>query len=78
MKGSKGEIALRLGESSPFEIINVGDASTLCKVCSKYSELVTVEKAFSISLFNIINNSNSSINILIGAKKLQNDGIVGV
>lgn len=69
LKGTDGEIALRLGDSEPFGLINVGDASALCKLCESYEELVVVEKDFSDSLFRALSDGNSTVNILIGSKK---------
>jgi Type III restriction enzyme, res subunit len=70
LKGSDGEIALRLGENEPFGLINVGDASALCKLCEEQSDyLVVTEKEFSGSLFGQLNKANSTVNILIGSKK---------
>lgn len=69
LKGSDGEIALRLGENAPFGVINVGDASTLCKLCEEHEELVVTEMDFSASLFRTLNDPASRVNILIGSKK---------
>jgi hypothetical protein len=68
LKGSDGEIRLRLGENKPFGLINVGDASKLIKLCRE-NELNTSDVDFSESLFADINSKNSPINILIGSKK---------
>lgn len=69
LKGAEGEIALRLGDNEPFGVINVGDASSLCKLCEEHSELVVTEKEFSDSLFRDLNDEDSTVNILIGSKK---------
>lgn len=69
LKGTDGEVALRLGDNLPFGVINVGDASALCKLCEKQRELVVTEKEFSDSLFRALNDETSTINILIGSKK---------
>jgi hypothetical protein len=69
LRGTDGEIALRLGDNPPFGIINVGDAATLCKLCEEHSELVVTEREFSGSLFRGINESDTTVNILIGSKK---------
>ena len=70
LKGTDGEIALRLGENEAFGLINVGDAPKLCKLCEAHpEELVVEEKEFSGSLFREINNSDSTVNVLIGSKK---------
>jgi hypothetical protein len=42
LKGTDGEIALRLGENEPFGLINVGDPSALCKLCEAQDGLLVV------------------------------------
>ncbi len=69
LKGTDGEIALRLGNNDPFGVINVGDANTLCKLCQEQTNLSVIDSEFSVSLFSHINHINSSINVLIGSKK---------
>jgi hypothetical protein len=51
LKGTDGEIALRLGENDAFGLINVGDAANLCKLCEEHSDFMAVDdKEFSGSL----------------------------
>jgi hypothetical protein len=69
LKGTDGEIALCLGNNERFGVINVGDASKLCKLCEKHQELVVTDDVFSDSLFRTLNDESSKINILIGSKK---------
>lgn len=70
LKGTDGEIALRLGENEPFGVINVGDAANLCKLCEEYPQLLVVtEKEFAGSLFRGLNEDASTVNVLIGSKK---------
>ncbi len=69
LKGKEGEIALRLGDNEPFGVINVGDASSLCKLCAEHGEIVVTDKEFSGSLFRSLNEEGSKVNILIGSKK---------
>ena len=70
LQGADGEIALRLGDNEPFGVINVGDASSLCKLCEDHPELLVVtEKEFAGSLFRELNESDSTVNVLIGSKK---------
>jgi len=69
LKGTDGEVALRLGNNEPFGVINVGDTSALCKLCAEQAELVVTERTFSGSLFRTLNDAASTINILIGSKK---------
>ena len=69
LKGTTGEVALRLGaENDPFGVINVGDDAKLVKLCEEKG-LDTGERQFSGSLFHEINKMNSPINVLIGSKK---------
>ncbi|MEO8034657.1 MAG: DEAD/DEAH box helicase [Acidobacteriota bacterium] len=71
LKGATGEVALRLGaENEAFGVINVGDDAELVKLCSE-NGLATGEKEFSGSLFHTINDPDSSVNVLIGAKKFM-------
>ncbi len=69
LKGTDGEIALRLGDHDAFGLINVGDAANLCKLCEEHKELVVEEQEFAGSLFQALNKEHSEINILIGSKK---------
>ncbi|MDQ3816077.1 MAG: DEAD/DEAH box helicase family protein [Acidobacteriota bacterium] len=69
LKGTEGEIALRLGENPPFGVINVGDAASLCKLGEEHRELLVTEREFSGSLFRGINDDATTVNVLIGSKK---------
>jgi hypothetical protein len=68
LKGSDGELGLRVGESDYFGVVNVGDSDKLIKLCEG-SGLDTSDKEFSESLFHGINKKGSTINLLIGSKK---------
>ena len=68
LKGSDGELTLRLGDNDPFGVINVGDAPKLHDLCSR-AGLVTEEKQFSGSVFARLNDRDSKVNILIGSRK---------
>ncbi|MGB1243283.1 MAG: hypothetical protein ACPG49_12220 [Chitinophagales bacterium] len=60
---------LRIGETDDyFGVINVGDDNTLFKLCQTFS-ILGMERDFSSSLFQKINQKDSKINVLIGAKK---------
>lgn len=50
-------------------MINVGDDSKLCKLCEGKNHLLVGDRDFENSLFKQINEPQSSINLLIGAKK---------
>jgi len=71
LKGSDGEIALRLGDNEPFGVINVGDAPKLCKLCEEQRELVVGDREFSGSLFRGLNDRTSRVNLLVGSKKFS-------
>jgi len=69
LKGTDGEIALRLGDNEPFGLINVGDAPRLCSLCEEQEELAVAERDFAGSLFQGLNAPDTTINLLIGSKK---------
>jgi hypothetical protein len=69
VKGSSGEIALRVGaDNQPFGVINVGDGRALAALCEK-SGLNVTELEFADSFFHGINRPTSTITVLIGSKK---------
>lgn len=69
LKGTDGEVALRLGDNETFGVINVGDASALCNLCDEHTEFVVTERQFAGSHFRKLNSDSSKVNILIGSKK---------
>lgn len=69
LKGTNGEIALKVGENPAFGVINVGDASGLLKKCKERDEFVVTDKNFNGSLFDGISANSSPLNLLIGSKK---------
>lgn len=69
LKGSDGEIALKIGACNEFGVINVGDKDALAKMCRDYDELVVEDQPFARSLFNKLAEADSTVNILIGSKK---------
>lgn len=72
LKGSAGEVALRVGENDPFGVINVGDPTKLCKQCEKHpARLVVSAKEFNESLFHALNDPGSKLQVLIGSKKFS-------
>lgn len=69
LKGIDGELGLRIGDTQDyFGVINVGDDSTLHKLCIE-AGILGMDMDFSESLFHKINEKNSPINLLIGSKK---------
>lgn len=69
LKGSKGELALRVGTSEPFGLINVGDSSKLYKALDAEPSFDYIADDFAKTLFGTINDKDSKLNILIGSRK---------
>ncbi|WP_291068765.1 MULTISPECIES: DEAD/DEAH box helicase family protein [unclassified Empedobacter] len=70
LKGADGELGLRVGDNEYFGVINVGDEKKLHDLAINNKVLGT-ERDFSDSLFKMINEESSSINLLIGSKKFS-------
>lgn len=70
-KGGDGEIGLRIGNAPYFGVINVGDSDTLIKLCESNDLSCETREFGNNSLFSHINDSDSTINILIGSKKFS-------
>lgn len=69
LKGSDGEVALRVGNDEYFGLLYVGDTKKVREMCVK-NGLIPSERSFcSKSFFASISENNSPINILIGSKK---------
>jgi len=70
---AEGEIALHIGdENEPFGLINVGDATGLCKLCEDHPDYLAVsDSEFSESIFRRVNEADSTVNVLIGSKKFS-------
>lgn len=70
LKGSQGELSLRLGVSEPFGVINVGDEKKLHDLCSEHTDLlVTSDQEFGDSLFHNLSKPDSKVHLLLGSKK---------
>lgn len=69
LSGVDGELGIAVGENEYFGVINVGDANALARLCEKYDVFVVRQKEFANSLFNRVNETDSSINLLVGARK---------
>lgn len=69
LQGQDGELGVRIGNASYFGLINVGDSAKLFKQLSEKENVRGIKKEFSKSLFHTINEKDSQINVLIGAKK---------
>lgn len=69
--GGEEEIGLRVGNGDYFGVINVGDSKKLITLCEENNLLCETKEFGTLSLFNNINNENSTINLLIGSKKFN-------
>lgn len=69
LKGKDGEIGMRIGNGEYFGIINVGDSGTLANKCADAGLNVMSKDYAEKSLFSTINDTDSTLNILIGSKK---------
>lgn len=68
LKGTDGELGLRVGNAEYFGVVNVGDEKKLYDLCQA-NGIPGAEKDFTSSLFRDINEKGSAINLLIGARK---------
>jgi len=68
LKSAEGELGLRIGESEYFGVINIGDVGGFKKLLVEKGIEVKSDR-FAPSLFERVNEANSNINVLIGAKK---------
>lgn len=70
LSGVNGEIGLRMGEGRYFGVVNVGDPKSVTDAFENRENIVAGLHNYSgPSLFEGINDDDSHINILIGAKK---------
>ncbi len=70
LSGMNGEIGLRMGEGSYFGVVNVGEPKNVTDAFENREDVVAGIKNYNEnSLFDSINDEDSHINILIGAKK---------
>ena len=69
IKNSKGELALRVGDSEPFGLINIGDDSGFFKSAEESLEFDNESDDFGRTLFGTLNDKDGSLNVLIGSRK---------
>lgn len=72
LKNSKGELVLRVGESEPFGLINIGDDAGFFKEAESDENVEyfdTEVDDFGGSVFGTLNNKSSLLNVLIGSRK---------
>lgn len=71
LKIAPGEIGLRLGGDNPyFAVINIGDVSGLMKLFEA-SGIPREDENITGSLFENINDTDSTVNVLIGSRKFM-------
>ncbi len=68
LKAATGELALRIGDNPPFGVVNVGDPGKLAKLCEKHG-LPVRDSEFASSLFREVNDAQSAVHLVVGAKK---------
>ncbi|MFG6591151.1 DEAD/DEAH box helicase family protein [Sulfitobacter sp. 1A12157] len=69
LRNSKGELALRVGSSDPFGLINIGDDTKFFKNAEENDEFDTETDDFGAGMFATINEKDSKLNVLIGSRK---------
>ena len=71
LKSAEGEIGLRAGVADRlFGLINIGDDANFLRLAEEKTPQIAIEEEqFSGSLFQAINQQDSPINVLVGAKK---------
>lgn len=69
IKSSKGELALRIGDSDPFGLINIGDDSKFFGLAEASGEFDSERDDFGGALFGTLNNKDSRLHVLIGSRK---------
>jgi hypothetical protein len=69
IKGSKGELALRVGEAEAFGLINIGDDASFFKLCEEAKEFDNETDDFGGSMFGTLNQKDSRLHVLIGSRK---------
>lgn len=69
IKSSKGELVLRVGDSAPFGLINIGDDSGFFSMAENSDTFDSERDDFGGALFGTLNAKDSQLNVLIGSRK---------
>ena len=69
ISGADGEIELRVGTHDPFGVVNVGNPSNVIKQTEAQGIETGTGREFGGSLFQALDKPDSTVNVLIGAKK---------
>lgn len=67
--GAEGEIELRVGTHDPFGVVNVGNPSNVIRQAAAQGIDTGSGREFGGSLFRVLDKPDSTVNVLIGAKK---------
>lgn len=69
IRSAAGELALKIGESDPFGVVNVGDPAAVAEACERNGITRLEDDVNRSSLFLGINRDDSPINLLVGSRK---------
>ncbi len=69
IRGAIGELALKVGESEPFGVVNVGDPVAVAEACVEQGIVKLEDDHHRASLFHAIHRDDSPVNLLVGARK---------
>ena len=69
ISGAEGEIELRVGTHAPFGVVNVGNPSNVIRQAGAQGIDTGSGREFGGSLFQALDKPDSTVNVLIGAKK---------
>ena len=69
ISGAEGEIELRVGAHDPFGVVNVGNPSNVIRQAAAQGIDTGSGREFGGSLFQALDKPDSTVNVLIGAKK---------
>lgn len=69
ISGAEGEIELRVGAHEPFGVVNVGNPSNVIRQARSKGIETGSGREFGDSLFQALDEPDSTVNVLIGAKK---------
>jgi len=69
LKGAVGELAVKVGESEAFGVVNVGDPQAVAEACDDHGVIRLEDDLNRESLFRGIGRSDSAINLLVGSRK---------
>ncbi|MFG0246380.1 MAG: DEAD/DEAH box helicase family protein [Phycisphaerales bacterium JB052] len=69
LRDATGELALRVGDSEPFGVVNVGEPGAVADMCEVKGIVKLEDDQNRSSLFKGINHNDSTVNLLVGSRK---------